>query len=237
MKRKRIIKRFLLAAAGVGLCTALVVLLSAASRQQKDHRCSRVLIDVQGADDHLYIDRNDVLRRLATAAGAPLINKPVTEINLSKLEGALREHKWVEKAELFFDGNDALHVRLRQRVPVARVFTTAGTSFYIDSGAARMPLMPGTLLRIPTVTGFTAAKRLMAEDSAVLKDVIHIIQYTTAHPFWSAQIGGLHIRGRGDYEASPVVGNHAILLGSAQGLEKKLQRLFLFFKIVSDINR
>lgn len=232
MKRTRIIRRALLAAAGVGLCTALVLLLGAASRQQKDHRCSKVLIDVQGADDHLYIDRNDVLRRLANAAGGPLINRSVTQINLSRLEDALQEHKWVAGAELFFDNNDVLHVRMRQRAPVARVFTTTGTSFYIDSSAARMPLMPGTLLRLPTVTGFTTAKRLMAEDSAVLKDIIHIIQYTSAHPFWSAQIGGLHIRARGDYEASPVVGNHAILLGSAEGLEKKLARLFLFYKQV-----
>lgn len=221
-----------MAVAGAALVVLLFVLLGAASGKQKEHRCRKVALSVSNNGNVSYIERADVLRRLAAAAGAPLINKPITQINLGKLETALRQHRWVEKAELFFDNNDVLHIRITERTPVARMFTTGGASFYIDSNGARMPLMPGTAIRLPVVTGFTAAKRLNANDSAILHDVISIIRYINSQPFWKAQLGTLNIRAKGQYEAAPVVGSGTILLGGADNLEEKLQRLMIFYKQV-----
>lgn len=221
-----------MAVAGVALVVLVFVLLGAASGKQKEHRCRKVALSVSSTGDVSYIERNDVLRRLAAAAGAPLINKPITQINLARLEAGLKEHKWVEKAELFFDNNDVLQVRIKERTPVARLFTMAGASFYIDSNGARMPLMPGTAIRLPVVTGFTAAKRLNADDSVVLHDVITIVRYINSQPFWKAQLGTLHIRAEGQYEAAPVVGSGTILLGGADNLDQKLKRLMIFYKEV-----
>jgi cell division protein FtsQ len=119
-----------------------------------------------------------------------------------------------------------------ERDPIARVFTIAGKSFYIDSAGMRMPLLPGVSARLPVITGFPAAKKLNQQDSALLRAVTGIAQYVNENRFWQAQIAQIDITPAGTFELMPVIGNHIIRIGNAENLEEKLDRLFLFYKQV-----
>ena len=51
---------------------------------------------------------------------------PVHSIDLAAMETELTKNRWIKKAELFFDNNNVLQVRITEREPIARIFTTSG---------------------------------------------------------------------------------------------------------------
>jgi cell division protein FtsQ len=134
---------------------------------------------------------------------------------------------------LYFDSRNILHVIVYEREPIARVFTTEGRSFYIDSSGVRLPLLDKVSVRMPVVTNFTNAKKLTAADSFVLVDLKNLTQYLRGHEFWNAQVAQIDITGPRSYEVVPTVGNHIIRLGNAENLEQKFDRLLVYYRRVA----
>jgi cell division protein FtsQ len=207
-------------------------LLVAANRKQKANTCSEVLVGIRGAGEKFYIEQEDVVELIEKSANGSLVNKALAEINLSKLEKALEKNAWIKNAELYFDSKDALHVWVEERQPVARVFTTEGNSFYIDSSGHRMPLLEKMSARVPVVTGFTPAKKLNSKDSSLLDAVKQVSNFIYENAFWNAQIGQIDITADRKFELVPVIGDHIIRLGDADQISEKLERLFVFYKQV-----
>jgi cell division protein FtsQ len=207
-------------------------LLIAANRKQKQHVCTEVLIGIKGSGENYYIEKEDVLQLIEKTAHGSLIQKSVTAIDLSKMEKALGRNAWISDAELYFDSKDALHVLITEREPIARVFTTAGNSFYMDSSGHKMPLLEKFSARVPVVTGFTNASRLNKKDSALLNDVKHVAGFIYNDHFWNAQIGQIDITADRKFELIPVIGDHVIRIGDGDKVDEKLRRLFIFYKQV-----
>lgn len=230
MKGKKVIVKVLIIVGWLLAGAGLVALLAAANRKQEKHVCTQVGILVKGNGERSYIDRDDVMKLLLKQD--PLVGRPIGSIDLSALELGLKHHQWIEKAELYFDSRDALHVTVTERVPIARVFTVTGGSFYFDSTAHQMPLLEGTSIRLPVITNFTASKKWNGDDSAYAKKLIRLVQCINADPFWSAQAAQINITPERKIEIYPVVGDHVIVLGSPEQVEEKLRNLFLFYRQV-----
>jgi len=232
LKLNRKIKKLLTVVGWLAIGAGMTTLLVAANNKPDVHSCKQVVISIQGERGKFYIDKNDVYGQIKYATGGGVVGKPIAEVDLSMLEGMLEGQTWIRDAELYFDSRNVLHVLIAERDPIARVFTTEGQSFYIDSAGMRMPLLPGVSARLPVVTGFTAVKKLNSADSSLLRDVTFLAQYINSHAFWQAQIAQIDITPSGSIELLPVVGNHVIRIGNAQDLDEKLARLFLFYKQV-----
>ena len=56
------------------------------------------------------------------------------------MENLLEENVWVKDAQLYFDNKDVLHVKVKEREPIARIFTVGGKSFYVDEEEQTMQL-------------------------------------------------------------------------------------------------
>jgi cell division protein FtsQ len=214
------------------VASGIATLLIAANRKDQSHNCKRVLVSIGGEGENIYIDKNDILGQIKWATKGGVVGKPITEIDLAMLEKMLEQQTWIRDAELYFDSRDVLHVLIAERDPIARVFTTAGNSFYIDSAAQRMPLLDKVSARLPVITNFTAAKKLYKKDSILLRSVTNLAQYIIADKFWNAQIAQIDITPAGTFELVPVIGNHIIRIGTAENMEDKLDRLFIFYKQV-----
>ncbi|HEX2606829.1 MAG TPA: hypothetical protein VHK91_05595, partial [Flavisolibacter sp.] len=145
-------------------------------------------------------------------------------------------NKWIRDAELYFDRENQLHVSVDEREPIARLFTTLGASFYMDSSGHQMPLLEKFSARVPVITGFTAARKGNEKDSAFLEEVKKLAWYVYTDPFWNAQIGQIDITQDRKFELVPVIGDHLIRIGNAENLEDKLHRLLLFYqKVLSKV--
>lgn len=211
---------------------ATLLLAANGKKAEATHHCQRIDVTIKGGSEKAYISKSDILTSLNRAAKDSIIGKRIEAIPVALLEKTLEKHPWIGDAELYFDTHDVLHVVVSERTPVARVFTTAGATFYMDSTGHRLPLLPHVAVRVPVVTAFTAAKKWNPKDSAVAKDVTAIATYIIRHPFWNAQIAEIGITPAATFELLPVVGNHVIRIGRAENLDEKLSNLLLFYKQV-----
>lgn len=224
MWKKRIIQALWITA-GIGT----VVLLGAAM-QQKNHKvCKEVKIEITGAEEHMFIDEKDVLNILN--ASGDVVGKDIATVALRQLEEELETNAWVKNAELFFDNQQVLMVSIEERQPAVRVFTSQGTSFYLDTAGVRLPLSEKITARVPVFTNFPNAKKVMSlGDSLLLKDVIKLGSFILADSFWMAQIAQVDVQPDATFEIIPVIGDHVVAIGNTDDLENKFNRLYTFYK-------
>jgi cell division protein FtsQ len=232
MQQKIVIRKVLVLVAWLLVGSGLTVLLVAANNKEQGHVCKEVRINIKGDGEQFFIDKTDINLLLNAAAGGPLEGTPLDQMDLSKLELQLERGVWIRDAELYIDSKDVLHVSAAEREPIARVFTTAGASFYIDSSGKQLPLLEKETARVLVISNFPGARKWNKKDSAMAKDVKLIAQAINASEFWKRQIAQVDITPSGAYEAIPVVGNHLIRLGTAENIDNKLSHLFLFYKQV-----
>ena len=232
MNKNRIIRKVLQLSAWVLVGCGMITLLTAANSRQQEHLCKAVVVSIKGSGEKYYVEKQDILQQLQKAYNGALIREPVSAFNLTRLESALMTNPWIHEAEMYFDSRDMLHVVVTEREPIARVFTTAGSSYYMDSTGKRMPLMDKVSIRLPVVTNMIAAKRWNGKDSVVVRELSLLLQFINADPFWSSQITQIDVRPNSSFEMIPLVGNHVIRIGNVDNLEEKFHNLFLFYKQV-----
>lgn len=212
--------------------TGITTLLVAANSKRKEHLCKDILVGIKGNEGKFYVEKEDVLKLMEKTMSGSLLQRVVETINLAQLEKGLKMNPWIKNAELYFDSKDALHVFVEEREPIARVFTTQGSSFYMDSSGARMPLLDKMSIRVPVITGFTSARKFNTADSALLQQTKQVAQFIFSNEFWNAQVGQIDITSKRKFELIPVIGDHIIKLGEGENVEEKLNRLFVFYKQV-----
>lgn len=232
MNAKTTIRKILFILLWISIGSGMIILLAAAIGKKNRENCSDYTITIKGNEENFFVDATDVARLLKSATNSEIKGKKITEINLRRLEQLLRDNVWIRKAELWFDNRNVLHVEVKEREPIARIFTSANNSFYIDSSKTRMPLSDKMMARVPMFTDFPDKKNLSAKDSLLLNDVKNIAMYIRKDEFWSSQIAQIDITPERNFELSPVVGNHLVKLGDGKDIEQKFNRLMIFYKQV-----
>ena len=213
------------------LAIAVAGLLIAAVQQKKNRLCSNIKVEIEGNEGHIFLDETEIINKLK-ANGADK-GKKTADINVKMLETILKKQPWIQNAELYFDNNQVLEVKIKEREPIARIFTLGGQSFYIDSGGMRLPLSQDYSAHVPVFTSFTSNKKKLSKpDSLLLNNIRKIALYIQQDSFWNAQVSQIVITPQSTFNIIPIVGNQTIILGNADSLESKFSRLFEFYKQV-----
>lgn len=229
---KRKIWRFVAATLWVSAGIALVIFLIAAMRKRDDKTCKGVDIEILDVKNNLFADKNDIKGMLQHIS--PVITgRPIGEFDLLKMEKTLEGNVWIKDAELFFDNNEVLRVKVKEREPMARIFTTTNKSYYIDKDFVRLPLSTKFSAQVPVFTGCPLDKtKWNKEDSVLLQQVKSISEFVSNDSFWAAQIEQVNYNAAKTFELVPSVGDHIIVLGDGNDLERKFNNLYLFYKEV-----
>lgn len=216
--------------AGVGL----VVVLIAAIRKSNDANCKGAVVTINGAKKHRFVDAEEVWNLIAGGRPNAFKGRAVTSLDLRGMEAKLRQHAWISEAELFVDQGRTLQIKVQEREPVARIFTSTGNSFYLDSTGRYLPLETGKdPLKLPVFTGMPESinpKR--SADSSLLDGVKQVCRVMEAQPFWMAQITQVQIDERRQFAMVPLIGRHLIYFGDGAGMEQKFHRLEIFYRNV-----
>ena len=126
-----------------------------------------------------------------------------------------------------------LKVSIEEREPIARLFSTSGTSFYIDSMLFKLPLSDKYSAKVPVFTGFPSDKTILSElDSIILKQVKRLSMAIQKDSFHTAMIEQIDITPQLTFEFIPKIGNQLIQFGTATDIDAKLYKLKLFYKKV-----
>jgi cell division protein FtsQ len=207
------------------------LLLASISKKNKG-LCKAYSIVINGPQNNLFIDQKDVEQILKNETKGNISGASVVSFKLKGLKEVLEKNAWINEAVLYFDNQDELHVTISEREPVARIFSIAGSSFYIDNDAKKLPLSDKLSARVPVFTSFPERKVLTARDSVLLGHVKEVANYIFHNPFWQSQIAQIDITPEGTFEMFPVVGNHLVKLGDGEKIEEKFRRLMIFYKQV-----
>jgi len=213
----------------IGLAT---VVLSVAAMKNKNHQlCTGYEIEISGGEDELFIDKEkieEILFRNRMDA-----HRRIAEYDLRSMERKLEANVWIRDAQLFFDKSGKLQVIVQEREPIARVFTTEGKTFFIDSSGVRLPVERNKVARLPLFTNFPAGVgKTKSADSVLISEMIRLSEFINSNTFWSAQLEQLDITPNRTFELVPLVGNHTIVFGDDRNLEEKFERLYIFYKHV-----
>lgn len=237
MGTKKTIRRIVVVTIWLAIGTGMLMLLIAAIGRQKKETCKDYVISISGGDNQeLFLQKSDVLALLKAAAKGKIKGQPVAALDLWKMEQLLEDNQWVKDAQLYIDNKEVLHVKVQERTPVARVFTSTGQSFYFDENGQKLPLSDRMSTRLPVFTGYTEKKKMTAADSILLSDIVHTATYINSQPFWTAQVSQIDIVPAGprswEMDMVPLIGSHTVKLGDGKNIEQKFNRLFTFYKEV-----
>jgi cell division protein FtsQ len=220
----------------VGVSTAVLV---AAAMQNKDaSHCKKIEIKITGIENALFsnekfVDEKDILNTIKNVCNTHPVGKSMGSFNLRKIERELEKSKWIKNAELFFDNNDVLMVKVQEREPVARIFTNSGASFYIDTALMMLPISDKFSARLPVFTGFSSDKIVLSSiDSNLLQQIKTISTAIQKNSFLMAMIEQVDITPQHNFEMVPKIGNQVIVFGNATDVEEKFSKLQLFYKQV-----
>lgn len=209
----------------------MVLLLMAAIGQRNKERLRSYTVEVKGGPQGSFLtveNVEDLLQRHTAGVRGEL----VAGFNLRAVEAKIQQHPFIRKAQLYFDNQDVLHVTVQEKVPVARLFTSNGTSFYLDELGALMPLALSKTLKLPVFTGLPDSINFNKKDSLLLTQIKTAAQMIVADSFWSSQVAQLDLTPANEWEMIPVVGDHSIKLGDLDNMQAKLRRIWIFYEQV-----
>ena len=226
-KIKKILARSCWTLLGVGV----IVLLISARNKKSLMVCQKVEITIKGVHNNIFIDEKDVEKILHSVIDGELVGKPLKYFDLSEIQETLQKNDWIKRAEVYFDNNEILWVNITEREPIARIFTTVGETFYIDSNNLKIPISGKFSARLPVFTGLRDTMKTK-DDSLLLNNIKKLSLYILADSFWMAQIDQVDITKDNTFEMIPKIGNQLILFGNADNYQEKFHYLFLFYKNV-----
>jgi cell division protein FtsQ len=230
MVKKKTIVKWVFTSIWILVGAGVLTLLIAAIKKEDTQKCAGVNIVIKGVSNNFFVDKNDILNELNQYIDGSPEGQPMSYFNLKSLESDLQKNIWVKKSQLFFDNNRVLQIIVTEREPAARVFTTMGTTFYIDSSITMLPLSEKFSARLPVFTGFPSDKSVLTKnDSALLRDVYAVSMAIQKDSFIMALIEQVDITPQRMFDMVPKVGNGIIAFGDGNDIDEKLRKLKLFY--------
>ena len=182
----------------------------------------------QGVDLHIsdslhfdLIDKEMILTVLQEHSIDPT-GLPLDDINLEMLESILQLHPLVGKVQCYKTGGDMLRINIWSRVPLVRVMNNRGQDYYVDSRGDILT-QHSLAVQLPVATGYIDRRFASVE-------LLQVVNAIDRSEFWKAQVEQINVTRDGQIELVPRVGEHLLILGTAQDIEHKLERLMNFYK-------
>ncbi|MDV7187021.1 cell division protein FtsQ [Lutibacter sp. TH_r2] len=147
-------------------------------------------------------------------------NKAKSVIDLHLLESNILAHPMVENASVYLTVDGLLKASVKQRIPIARVFTN-NKSYYIDRQAKIMPLSHKHSARVIVVSGEVSEKNTA--------EVFELVSTILEDNFLKKQIVGIQRSKQNEYVLNTRVGEQKIILGSLDNLNSKFKDLKSFY--------
>lgn len=227
----RKVKRFIV---GSLVLVTFSCVLFAATKKQAERKITGVLVTLQNqGEEENFLLAKDVEQLFVTNTNINILNKSIADLDLNHIEKLAEQNPWVKSAEVYVDNNSKLNIEVIQRLPVARLFTRDGQSFYIDSAGFEMPLSERYAYPVTVFTNVPHA----ASDSiytGMKKKIVYLSEVLKADSFWNSQITQLDVVNEHSFNAYTTIGKQKILIGDTTHVKDKLSNLYSFYREVSN---
>jgi cell division protein FtsQ len=181
------------------------------------------------------LDKNEIIHTLwPEVRNSYPVGKPVASIDLFTLEKQLEKNPWISDADLYIDQLKKLHLRIKQRNPVARLFTPEGNSFYIDDEYAILPVKLAATVSLPVFTNYTLLSNTpTAADTTLMNRIISLSNFIKEDSLWMAQVEQVNINPDRTFELVTQMGDQVVQLGLRSDWLKLFSKLEVLYKHIN----
>ena len=213
------------------VCLAgLVVLMSFIEHKKQEVSCVGLKVFIPG--EQSFVTRKEVERIISGVNGA-IKGKALNSINSQALEDALKSNPFIKQAKVYADMNGVVWVRIEQREPLLRIFNLKNQDYYVDKNGYKIPVSPNFTAQVVVATGNIGEDleaRVALLKTPIGKELFKVAQYLAKDTLWNKQIEQLYVNADFDIQLVPRVGDQQIIIGTADSLETKLNKLLVFYK-------
>lgn len=175
-----------------------------------------------------FIGKQDVMRVVNSSDSLSPVGKRADHFNAFALEQTLEHSALIADADCYPTPDSTLRIDIYQRHPILRVKSETMRDSYVDTEGHLMAYKPSrNAIDVPLATGHINAE--MATDA-----LYTLAKYLNHHNKWNHDIQQIHVEANGEIRLIPRRGDHTILLGTADNLEAKFDRLETFYDEVLD---
>ncbi len=206
------------------LVAYLGMAVTAFNRKPARQVCRDVMLVIKDSAHNRFVTQAE-LKSILTRKKLYPVDKEMTQISTKAIERELQKHPLVDRVECYKTPNGKICVEMAQRIPVIRIMSANGESYYIDNKGQVMPASAKCNAHLAVATG-------EIEKSFAARELYRIGLFLQNHAFWSAQIEQIHVLPGENIEFVPRVGDHIVYLGKSAHFEKKLERLKTFYEKV-----
>ena len=190
-------------------------------RHEEDRVCHGIDLHISDSLDYGLINE-DMVTVLLQERGLDPVGLSLDRIDIEAIESALARHPLVGGVQCYKTGGDKLRINISGKVPLVRVLNNRGQDFYVDSHGEILS-QHSLAVQLPVATGYIdrqfASGQLLAVVNAIDRS-----------DFWKAQVEQIDVTREGEIRLVPRVGDHLLILGTAQNVESKLERLENFYR-------
>lgn len=230
-KTRRALKRIGTVLLWTAVLTGFVILMVAAVQDKEEGKCKGIVVKLLGDENNFFIEEKDIKVLVAGDKSLNPVGKPIKDINIAALEKIVARDPWVKTANIFVDNQRRLNIKVKQREPVARIFTLTGNTYYLDRDGDRIPVSARYTARVPVFTDYPSdAAKVQQADSALTAGILEIGAFIQKEPFWTAQVQQVTITPQREFEIVPALGDNVILFGDGTDVAKKFNKLLAFYK-------
>lgn len=196
----------------------------------KNRSISKLEIKVTPDTGIYFLSQQDISDIVSKTTGNP-IGQSLQQVNLAKIEGALKRLPYLSSAQAFVTLDGRLKIQVQQRQPVLRVQNSWGETYFIDSLGYKIPYRGNWAADIPAANGYIHEKFKDSAKaySAVLNELLSVANFIKNNPFWNNQFEQCYVDNFGDIILIPRVGKHSIVIGSKINLAEKMENLRIFY--------
>ena len=165
-----------------------------------------------------------------------LLGYPISKINTRILEERIRNSPYIKSAEMFYDLEGILYVNVAQRVPVVKVLTKNGTSYYMDSEGFLFSPTGTFTPHILIANGYFTEGSELRKSKDIINleekdkysewtDLLELVNFIEKDKFWKSQVVQIYYNRNQEFELIPRVGAHQIIFGTTDGMKTKFMNL------------
>lgn len=216
------VKKILSILSLIVLAGYLVYSVVAMTDRHEDTRiCRGVDLHITDSLHFDLIDEEMILSLLQEHSVDP-VGLPLEEVDLERVENTLLLHPLVGKVQCYRTGGDMLRINISSKVPLVRVMNNRGQDFYVDS-KGEILTQRSLAVQLPVATGYIDRKYASEE-------LLQVVRAIDRSEFWKAQVEQINVTKDKQIELVPRVGDHLLILGTADDVENKLARLMNFYE-------
>lgn len=202
-------------------------------KSKRIERVQSLVLNIETGGQGALLEEKDIRQWIHKFYQKELTRIPVYALKLEQLEKYLKAQPLVRNVEAFMDPHNGLHLMIEQRHPVVRVVDMQGGQFYLDETGYVIPVSAKYASRVPVATGLLTSvggEKLEGMRKMQYGALLQWVKAIETDSFARALVEQIDLDEHGDFVLIPKIGNEKILVGGAESIPDKLNRLRLFYR-------